>query len=350
MSLPASLPLGARQVSVPTFGLGTCPLGNLFEAVPEEAADATFQAAWDAGVRYYDTSPWYGRGLAELRLGRFLRGKPRQDVFLSTKVGRRFFRPRDRAAFSPRPWAAGLGFDHLHDYTYDGVLRSYEDSLLRLGVNKVDALLIHDLDLGYFDEPTLVRHLDDLERGGIRALQELRAAGEISVIGAGINERGMIRRFLARFPLDVVLVAGRYTLLEQDILDELAIAQGTGAGVVIGGPFNSGILATGPREGARYEYAAAKPELRARVQRLEAACARHEVPLAAAALQFPFGHPAVAAVIPGAVTPGEVRENTAHLAQPIPAALWEELRREGLIHPSAPLPGAPVVAARDAAA
>jgi D-threo-aldose 1-dehydrogenase len=313
-------------------------LGELFGRIEEEVALATFEAAWRAGIRYFDTAPWYGRGLAEHRLGRFLRQKPREGVFLSTKVGRRFFRPRQGERFSTAPWVGGLPFDHVHDYTYQGILRSYEDSLLRLGINKVDALLIHDLDLGYFDETALNDHLRELEEGGFRALDELKAAGEISAIGAGINQGGMIDRFLERYPLDFFLVAGRYTLLEQGILGELRRCEAAGAGVVIGGPFNSGILATGAREGARYEYARAPKEVLVRVGRLDAVCRRHGVPLPAAALQFPFGLSSVAAVIPGAVTPAEVLENAARLSTPIPAELWEALRQERLIEPEVPTP------------
>jgi len=331
--------LGRSSIGLPVFGLGTCPLGGLFDSINESDADATFEAAWNAGLRYYDTAPWYGRGLAELHVGHLLRDKPRHEYRLSTKVGRRFFRPAERSNFSPAPWVGGIPFDHVHDYSYDGILRSYEDSLLRLGINSVDTLLIHDLDRGYFkSEDALLAQFRQLENGGFRALDELKSSGEISAIGAGINERGMIDLFLDRYPLDFFLVASRYTLLEQDIFDELLRCRHEGVGVVIGGVFNSGILATGPTAGSRYEYTSAKPETLERVRRIDAVCRSHDVPLAAAALQFPFGLDIVAAVIPGAVRAAEIATNLRHFEHPIPAALWRDLRANGLLREDVPTP------------
>lgn len=341
MTISATRPLGRSSLHVPVFGLGTCPLGGLFNQIDTDSADATFKAAWDAGVRFYDTAPWYGRGLAELHVGHLLRGKPRGDYILSTKVGRRFFRPADRRSFSPAPWVGGIGFDHVHDYSYDGILRSYEDSLLRLGINSVDTLVIHDLDRGYFKtEEQLRKQFRQLEKGGFRALDELKASGEIRAVGAGINECGMIDLLLDRYPLDFFLVASRYTLLEQEIYDELLRCSRADVGIVIGGVFNSGILATGPTEGARYEYTAAQPETIERVRQIDAVCRRHRVPLAAAALQFPFGLDIVASVIPGAVAPGEIEKNLALFHHPIPADLWRELRHERLLRADVPLPDA----------
>jgi len=331
--------LGRSGLQLPTLGLGTCPLGGLFDVIDEASADATFEAAWAAGLRFYDTSPWYGRGLAELHLGHLLRGKPRQDYVLSTKVGRRFFRPANRRTFNPKPWVGGLAFDHVHDYSYDGILRSYEDSLLRLGINKVDTLVIHDLDRGYFkDEDVLLHYFRQLEQGGFRALDELKAASEISAVGAGINECGMIDLFLDRYPLDFFLVASRYTLLEQEIFDELLRCRREGAAIVIGGVFNSGILATGPVGGARYEYNAASVDRLERVHRIEMVCRHHAVPLAAAALQFPFGLDIVTSVIPGAVRPIEIQQNLSLFQHPIPAELWFDLRRQGLLREDVPHP------------
>jgi D-threo-aldose 1-dehydrogenase len=336
--------LGRTALELPVFGIGTCPLGELFEEIEEETASATFATAWNGGVRYYDTAPWYGLGQGEHRTGRFLYRRPRQGYVLATKVGRRLFAPRNRAAFTGGPWKGGLSFDWVHDYTYDGILRSYEDSLQRLGINKVDILYIHDLDRGYFpDETDLGHQLRALEEGGFRALEELKAAGEIGAIGAGINERGMINRFLDRFPLDVFLVASRYTLLEQDIwADELIRCQKAGAGLVIGGVFNSGILATGPVPQARFEYAAAPPEILSRVARLAAVTESHGVPLAAAALQFPLGLDIVASVICGPVGPEEIAANITHFHRPIPDGLWSDLKSEGLIASDVPTPTAAV--------
>ncbi|MFT3850235.1 MAG: aldo/keto reductase [Propionivibrio sp.] len=341
MTIAPTRPLGRTGLQVPTFGLGTCPLGGLFDVIDTNTADAAFDAAWCAGVRFYDTAPWYGRGLAELHVGHLLRGKPRDSYVLSTKVGRRFFRPADRRSFSPAPWVGGIGFDHVHDYSYDGILRSYEDSLLRLGINSVDTLVIHDLDRGYFkDEAQLREQFRQLEKGGFRALDELKSSGEIRAVGAGINECGMIDLFLDRYPLDFFLVASRYTLLEQEIYDELLRCSRSNVGIVIGGVFNSGILATGPTEGARYEYTAARPETLERVRRIDAVCRRHGVPLAAAALQFPFGLEIVASVIPGTVTPAEIERNLALFQHPVPADLWRELRHERLLRPDVPFPDA----------
>jgi len=340
MTLFPTRQLGKTELRLPVFGVGTCPLGDLFEAIPEADASATLEAAWDNGIRLYDTAPWYGLGQGEHRTGRALYRRPREDFLLSTKVGRRLFRPRDRANFDGSKWKGGLAFDHVHDYSYDGILRSYEDSLQRLGINKVEILYIHDLDSGYFpDEADLLARLRELETGGFRALEELKSSGEISAIGAGINERGMINRFLDRYPLDAFLVASRYTLLEQTIYaDELLRAEREGAGIVIGGAFNSGILATGAFGAARYEYSAAPVAVIERVRRLEAVANRHDVPLAAAALQFPLGFKAVASVLNGPSRTSEILQNIQHVQHPIPDYFWQELRAENLIAEDIPLP------------
>ena len=342
MTLFPTRQLGSTDLRLPVFGVGTCPLGDLFEAIPEADASATLEAAWDHGIRLYDTAPWYGLGQGEHRTGRALYRRRREDFVLSTKVGRRLFRPRDRATFDGSKWKGGLAFDHVHDYSYDGILRSYEDSLQRLGINKVDVLYIHDLDSGYFpDEADLLARLRELETGGFRALEELKRSGEISAIGAGINERGMIDRFLDRYPLDAFLVASRYTLLEQTIYaDELLRAEREGAGIVIGGAFNSGILATGASGTARYEYSAAPAAVLERVRRLEAVANRHDVPLAAAALQFPLGFKAVASVLNGPSRTSEILQNIAHVQRAIPDDFWQELRAENLIAEDIPLPAA----------
>ena len=339
MNITDTRRLGRTTLDVPVFGLGTCPIGDMFEALKEDQASATLEAAWREGIRYFDTAPWYGRGQAEHRVGHFLRRKPRAGAIVSTKVGRRLFRPADRATFRTDPWVGGLAFDHVHDYTRDGILRSYEDSLLRLGLNKVDVLLIHDLDRGHFPDPEeLAKHLRDLEGSGFRALEELKAAGEVAAIGAGINEHGMIDRFLDRYPLDVFLVASRYTLLEQEIFPELQRCEREGAGIVLGGVFNSGVLATGPVPDAHYEYARVPPAIATRVRALDAVCRSHDVPLAAAALRFPLAFGSVASIIPGAVQPSEVQENTALFAAKIPDALWSDLRDKGLLRPDVPVP------------
>ncbi|HET6467318.1 MAG TPA: aldo/keto reductase [Geminicoccaceae bacterium] len=337
----ATRTLGKSGVALGRLGFGGAPLGELFVRVDEADAMATLQAAWDAGIRYYDTAPWYGRGQSEHRLGRFLYRQPRGELVLSTKVGRILKAPRNPDAFETGFWTGGLHFDHVFDYSYDGVMRAFEDSLQRLGMNRIDLLVIHDLDFWHHaTEPKVAAYLAQLVTGGWRALEELRAAGIVRGVGAGINEPGMIPRFLDLFDLDFFLLALRYTLLEHETLDvELPYCERRNVGIVVGGVFSSGIAATGAVPGAKYNYADATPEMLERVRRIEAVCARHEVALPAAALQFPFGHPCVASVIPGAFRPEQVEANLAHMRHPIPADLWVELKREGLIRQDAPVPG-----------
>lgn len=333
--------VGTTDLEIPVLGLGTCPLGGVYAAIGEPEASATFEEAWQAGLRLYDTAPWYGLGQAEHRTGRALYDRPRADYVLTTKVGRVLRAPRDRAGFVPPAWQAPLSFEPHHVFTYDAIMRSYEDSLQRLGINRVDALYIHDLDSGYFKTQEALddklRELD--EGGGYRALDELKRSGEVKAIGAGINERGMISRFLAAADLDVFLVASRYTLLEHDIyFDEIAEAGRRGASIVVGGAFNSGILATGIVKGAKYEYGDAPAQIVERVTRLSAVAEAHGVALAAAALQFPLAAREVCSVVFGAVKPEEIRANIAHFTTSIPAGFWSDLRGEGLVPEGIPLP------------
>ncbi|MCB5411287.1 aldo/keto reductase [Pseudogemmobacter faecipullorum] len=333
--------VGRTGLDIPVLGLGTCPLGGVYAAIGEAGARATYEAAWAGGIRFYDTAPWYGLGQAEHRTGRALYERPRGDYVLTTKVGRVLRAPRDRAGFTPPAWQAPLAFEPHHIFTYDAVMRSYEDSLQRLGINQVDALYIHDLDGGYFRTPeALEARLRELDQGGgYRALDELKRSGEIRAIGAGINERGMIRRFLEATDLDLFLVASRYTLLEHDIYqDEITAAGRRGASIVVGGAFSSGILATGLVEGAKYEYGAVPPGVADKVRRLSAIAAAHGISLAAAALQFPLAAPEVCSVVFGAVTPAEVTQNIAHFGAEIPQGFWSDLRSEGLVAPDVPLP------------
>jgi D-threo-aldose 1-dehydrogenase len=338
----ATRTLGRTGVALTQLGFGGAPLGELFTRVSEEDATATLRAAWDAGLRYYDTAPWYGRGQSEHRVGRFLYSRPRRDFVLSTKVGRVLKAPRNPEAFDTGFWTGGLPFDHVFDYSYDGIMRAYEDCLQRLGMPRIDLLVIHDLDFWHHHtEPKVQAYLAQLVTGGWRALEELRSAGLIRGIGAGINELGMIPRFLDLLDLDFFLLALRYTLMEHDTLDaELPYCERRGVGIVVGAVFSSGITATGAVPGAKYNYADASPEVLDKVRRIEAVCRRHGVPLAAAALQFPFGHPCVASAIPGAFDPEQVRQNLEHMRRPIPTDLWAELKRERLIREDAPVPPA----------
>lgn len=332
--------VGRTDLELPILGFGTCPIGGVYAAIGEPEARATFEAAWDAGIRFYDTAPWYGLGQSEHRTGRALYDRDRDNYALTTKVGRVLRAPRDRASYRPPAWEAPLQFEVEHVFTYDAIMRSYEDSLQRLGINKVDALYIHDLDHGYFpDEASLDAKFRELATGGYQALEELKSSGEVAAIGAGINERGMISRFLESADLDLFLVASRYTLLEQEIYaEEIAPAGKRGASVVIGGAFNSGILATGVVDGAKYEYGAAPEAIVTRTWHLSRIAEAHGIPLAAAALQFPLAAPETASLIFGAVSSKEILQNVANAALEIPAAFWSDLRGEGLIAEGVPLP------------
>jgi D-threo-aldose 1-dehydrogenase len=331
--------LGHTDIQVTELGFGGATIGGIGQCVSEAQARATLEAAWDAGLRYFDTAPWYGRGLSEHRLGGVLRERPRPEFVLSTKVGRVL-----RAAADPTstdgPWRGGLPFDVVFDYSYGGILRAYEDSLQRLGLARIDLAIVHDLDLGYHaPQARWDAMMGQLIAGGWRALDELRRAGLIGGIGVGINPRGMITRFLALFDPDFFLVAGPYTLMEHSILDdELPACVERGVGIVIGAPFNSGLLATGPVPGARYNYAEPTPEQIAQVTAIKSVCDRYGVPLAAAALQFVLAHPAVASVIPGPVLPEQVHLNVAAVQHPIPVDMWRELQASGLVRADAPIP------------
>jgi D-threo-aldose 1-dehydrogenase len=332
--------LGTTDVHVTTLGFGGATIGGIRGPQPEAEAHATLHAAWDAGVRYFDTAPWYGRGLSELRVGALLRERPRDEFVVSTKVGRMLRAPLDLANFEMGVWPGGLQFEVQFDYSNDGIRRAFEDSLQRLGLPRVDLAIVHDLDLEYHaPEARWNALLGQLITGGWRALTELRAARLIRGIGIGINAMGLIPRFLDLFDPDFFLLAGRYTLMEQQPLEaELPACQARGVSIVIGAVFNSGLLATGPVAGARYDYRAASAEELARAARLKAVCDRHGVPLAAAALQFPLGHPSVASVIPGPLTAEEVELNVAGIRHPITADLWRELKSEQLIRDDAPTP------------
>ncbi len=332
--------LGRTGVAVTQLGLGGASYGELFHRVPEEDAFGAIRAAWDAGIRYYDTAPWYGRGLSELRTGAGLRDRPRDEYVLSTKIGRWLKSATDPASFDGAPWVGGTPFEVVFDYTYDGIMRAVEQSQLRLGLARYDLAVIHDLDhLYHVPEAKLAHHFGQLATSGWRAVTELKAAGLIRGVGAGINALGLIPRFLDLVDVDFFLVAMPYTLLRQEVLDdEFPACVKLGVGFVIGSPFQSGILATGVRDGANYDYAPAPPEVVDRVHRIEAVCASHGVPVAAAALQFPLGHPSVAAVIPGARSAAHVERNVASFSHPIPADLWAELKHEGLLREDAPVP------------
>ncbi len=330
----------ARSVPLTRMGFGGAPLGNLYRKVSDKDAQAALQAAFDAGIRYFDTAPQYGLGRSEQRFGPAIGRFGRTNIQLSTKIGRLLLDCEPHEV-TPEAFVDVPQKRIVFDYTYDGVMRSYEASKARLDVEKADILLVHDVcafSQGSQEaSDAKVRELFD--GGGFRALTELRAAGEIAAIGAGVNEWQVCERLLGLGDFDGFLLAGRYTLLEQDALESfLPLCVKRDVGIILGGPYNSGILATGAVPGAKYNYADAPPEILDRVRQIEAVCAAHKTPLIAAALQFVLGHPCVKTVVPGAVNAAEVQANVALLERPIPTALWSDLRNEGLIRYDAPLP------------
>ena len=329
-----------RPVSVTRMGFGGAPLGNLYRRVEEADAQSALQAAFDAGIRYFDTAPQYGLGLSERRFSEAIARFGRENIRISTKVGRILIDCEPHEV-TPEAFVDVPQKRILFDYTYDGVMTSYEHSRERLGIDNVDVLLIHDVDVFSHGSQQIsdakVRELFD--GGGYRALTELREAGEIAAIGAGVNEWQVCEKLLGLGDFDGFLLAGRYTLLEQEALESfLPLCVERDVGIILGGPYNSGILATGPVEGAMYNYEVAPPSIVERVGRLEAVCSTHKVPLKAVALQFVLGHPAVKTVIPGAVSAAEVQANVELLQCDIPAALWSDLRGEKLIRSDAPVP------------
>lgn len=330
--------IGNGGLTFTELGFGTAPLGNLYRAISEDEAQAVLQGAWDAGVRYYDTAPLYGLGLSETRLNHFLRGKPRDDYVLSTKIGRllKVTTPDRRDGFGK--WFDVPARNEIYDYTYDGVMRSLEFSLERLGIDRVDILYAHDLDIfNHGSWEALEPKLNELMAGGYKALMELRDQGVIRAFGAGVNEWQSCQWLAERGDFDLFLLAGRYTLLEQEALvTMLPLCAARGIGIVIGGPYNSGILATGPKPGAFYNYDPAPPEILDRVARIQAVCDRHGTRLLDAAFQFPLLHPAVVSVIPGGQGTAEMASNLAASRARIPPALWADLKAEGLLRPDAP--------------
>jgi D-threo-aldose 1-dehydrogenase len=322
-------------MKLPQLGMGCAPLGDLFVAISERESLDTIGAAYAAGIRLYDTAPWYGTGKSELRLGAGLRDKP--DAKILTKIGRVLRRGPDLKAAST--WKGGLPFEVHFDYTREGVMRSFEDSLQRLGVSKVEALAIHDLDLLYHHTPEAMQaRFAELERDGFAALEELKRNGATQYIGAGINRTGLIPEFLKRFALDYFIVAMPYTLLNQDGLDELNECHRRGVNVIIGAPFASGLLASGAKRPATYDYAPAQKAMLDKAAQLEAICAQHNVPLPAAALQFVLSHPAVVSVIPGFLNAQQAIQATQYIGQPIPGELWRAIREANLIASEAPTP------------
>ena len=315
------------------LGMGGAPLGNLFARIPEDVATATVQAGWDAGIRHFDTAPHYGAGLSELRLGAILRQQNRDDYTISSKIGRRLV-PASGVPDPDENFYGALPFRRIVDYSAGGTVRSIEDSLARMGLNRLDIVYIHDVSEDWHGPAWTVRFREAMA-GAAKVLTAMRARGEIRAWGLGVNRVEPCLAALEQSDPDVFLVAGRYTLLDHTALENLFPACAKrGVKIVLGGPYNSGLLAGG----TTFNYETAPPELAARAQAIDAVCARHGVNLKAAALQFCAAHPVVATVIPGARTPAEVTENAAMMAAPIPGALWAELKRGNLLPAEVPTP------------
>lgn len=337
-------PIGTTGLAISRIGFGGAPLGDVVRAPSYAAAQDLLAAAWDSGIRYFDTAPFYGAGLSERRIGDFLRSRPRDEYVLSSKVGRLLVPDRaygmERYGGDP----AAMPFRPVFDFTYDGVMKSYEMSLQRLGLERIDILFLHDIGRMSQRDDHEKTFAQATEGGGIRALEELRTSGAVKAIGAGVNEWPVINQLMDHGRFDVFLLANRYTLLDQEVIDTLfPRIEREGVAIVIGAPLNSGILATGPVPGASFDYAPASEAILEKTRRIKALTDKYGTTLIRAALSFPLGHPAVTGIIPGYTKLEEFEDNMAGYRLPIAAELWDELRAEGLIHPAAPSPITPVL-------
>ncbi len=328
----ATRPVTRSALRLSELSLGCAQLGNLYRAITDEQARATVDTAWEQDIRYFDTAPHYGLGLSERRLGTALAGRPRSEYVLSTKVGRLL------EELSPTGPLDDQGFDvpathrRVWDFSRDGVLRSLEQSLQRLGLDAVDIVYLHDPD----------EHQREVLDTAYPALEELRGQGVVSAIGAGMNQTAMLADFARHTDMDVLMLAGRYTLLEQSALDDLLpVCEQRGIGIVAAGVFNSGLLARRtPADGAKYNYDDAPEALVLHAQRMAEICERHGTSLPAAALAFPLAHPAVVSVCIGARSPEQVERNVDLYRSGVPASVWAELKEQGLLRPDAPVPAA----------
>jgi D-threo-aldose 1-dehydrogenase len=335
--------LGRTGLEVSVLGFGSAPLGDLYAQLDDSTAIAALDRAFELGINLLDTSPLYGHGLSEHRCGTAIRRVPRQDIVVCTKVGRwmdPFHGPAGLHVPASAPgFAGGLPHRAVVDYSYDGTMRSVEQSLLRLGTDRLDLLLIHDVDVWTHGVDAIEDRFREAMAGAYVALDRLRSEGVVAGIGIGVNEAEMCVRFAQAGSFDTMLLAGRYSLLEQPALAHfLPLAQQKGIAVMLGGVFNSGILATGAIPGAKYNYQDAPPDILAKVANIERVCHAHGIALPTAALHFALGHPAVASVVLGAQKPEEVERNVAALSGQVPPALWSDLKAEHLLDPDAPVP------------
>ena len=322
--------IGRTGIAVSELGLGCASLAGIFQPVAESDARDTIDQALDLGITYLDTAPFYGHGLSERLVGDGIRG--RKDVVLSSKVGRLL-----SPGYAPDPgaWVEALPFTPVYDYSYDGVMKSYEASLHRLGLDRIDILYLHDIGTLTHGEQAGPELFNQAMSGGYRALEALRSSGAISAFGLGVNEAQVCLAALDHGDWDAFLLAGRYTLLEQTPLtDLLAKCSASGTDIVVGGPFNSGVLVGGDS----FDYGAVPDHVATKVQAMTRICSAHNVPLPAAALRFPLAHPAVKSVIPGPRTPQELQQILNWWEHPIPCAFWSDLKSDDLIHQDAPVP------------
>lgn len=326
----AARAVGRSGLRLTELSLGGAQLGNLYRAITDEQACATVDAAWEGGIRYFDTAPHYGLGLSERRVGAALAGRPRSEYILSTKVGRRLEPLSPPGEFDDEGFAVAATHRRVWDFSRDGVLRSLEQSLQRLGVDGVDIVYLHDPD----------EHRREVLDSAYPALEELRGQGVVGAIGAGMNQTAMLADFARHTDMDLFMLAGRYTLLEQSALDDLlGVCERRGVGIVAAGVFNSGLLARrAPTDGAKYDYGDAPQALVAHAQRIAEICKRHGTSLPAAALAFPLAHAAVVSVCVGARSPEQIDRNIGLHRSVVPAAVWEELKEQGLLRPDAPVP------------
>jgi D-threo-aldose 1-dehydrogenase len=328
---------GRSGLNVTAVAFGTAPIGNFLQAIDEQTSDAMIQTAWNAGVRFYDTAPMYGHGLSELRAGHSLRWKNRDEFVLASKVGR-VLKPARRSQIDFAPWSNAAPNTMNFDYSYDGTMRSFEDSLQRLALERIDMLFIHDIDrfTRGDEQPEVFRQAMD---GCWKALERLRSEGVVKAIGVGVNEWEVCYEALKQRDFDCFLLAGRYTLLEQEALDAfLPLCVERGAAVLVGGGFNSGILATGAVPGAKYNYAPAPKHIVEKVAKIEDVCRTHGVPLPAAALQFVVAHPAIPSFCAGTRNVRQLEQNLSWFGFPIPGDFWRELKARGLLREDAPVP------------